>query len=122
MLIKTLTAACIAAACLWAPVPSFAAVSVWVHQAPPELRVEPAPQPRRGYQWVPGYWDWNGRHHVWKSGSWVHERHGYAYAAPTWVETKGKWHLQRGRWAKHDRDGDGVPNGQDRHPDNPNRR
>ncbi|MEO8155261.1 MAG: hypothetical protein ABI605_19515 [Rhizobacter sp.] len=135
MLNKTLAAACISAAFIWTPVPSFAAVSVWVHRAPPELRVEQAPAPRRGYHWVPGYWDWNGRRHVWKTGTWVRERHGYAYASPTWVEDHGKWRLQRGQWSKHDedrdgipnavdrdRDGDGVRNSKDRHPDNPARR
>jgi hypothetical protein len=29
--------------------------------------------------------------------------------------------MQRGSWARGDKDGDGVPNGQDARPNNPNR-
>jgi hypothetical protein len=44
--------------------------------------------------------------------------------APNWVERDGHWVMERGRWdrgGRHDRDGDGVPNRMDEHPNNPNR-
>ncbi len=125
MLIKTVLAACIAATFSLTALPSMAAHTetrtIWVRQAPPEVRVEQVPAARHGYQWVPGYWGYQGRHHVWHSGTWVRERHGHIYVAPTWVEHDGRWQLQRGQWRRHDRDGDGVPNSQDRRPDDPTR-
>ena len=103
-----------------APQSSIAAVSVGVQLTvpPPPLRYEQMPELRRGYVWVPGYWDWRGHHHVWVSGVWVKERHGYHYQPHTWVARNGGWTLERGRW---DRDHDGVPDRYDRHPANPYR-
>ena len=120
--------------------PSTAApVSVSVNVGPPAVRYEAVPAPRRGYDWTPGYWGWDGRRnrHNWVAGSWMRSRPGYAYAQPTWVERDGRWHQQRGAWARgggdrdhdglrndrdRDRDGDGVPNRRDNAPDNPRRR
>ena len=93
-----------------------------VREAPPPLRAEVVPAPRRGYVWAPGYWNWQGRHHVWHSGTWVRARPGYVYSSPNWVERDGRWEFQQGRWARGDRDGDGVPNAVDRHPNDPTRR
>lgn len=98
------------------------AAATWARVAPPEPRVEAAPQERRGHVWVPGYWDWRRNHHVWVSGKWVRERRGYRYREPVWQERDGRWHLERGRWARRDRDGDGVPNRADRRPNDPTRR
>ena len=122
MLIRTVVATCVVAAFSWAAAPSMAATTVWVRQAPPELRVEQAPQARRGSQWVPGYWDWRGNRHVWHTGTWVRARPGYVYASPNWVERDGRWNLRRGQWSRNDRDGDGVRNNRDRRPDDPTRR
>ncbi|HET6316107.1 MAG TPA: hypothetical protein VFG86_06600, partial [Chloroflexota bacterium] len=66
--------------------------------------------------------DWRGHHHVWHSGHWVRERTGFIYEAPVWVEREGRWTLKQGHWRRHDRDGDGVPNRLDSHPDDPTRR
>lgn len=98
-----------------------AAAAIYVQVAPPEMRVEAVPAPRRGYVWAPGYWNWRGNHHVWAKGTWVRERPGYAYHSPNWVERNGRWSMQSARWARSDRDGDGVPNRVDRQPDNPRR-
>ena len=89
---------------------------------PPE-RYELVPEMRRGYVWAPGYWDYRGDKHHWKKGTWVRERHGYSYEPHRWVERDGRWNLERSRWyqTRRDRDGDGIPNNRDRHPDNPNR-
>ncbi|MEO8103618.1 MAG: YXWGXW repeat-containing protein [Betaproteobacteria bacterium] len=118
---KFLPALLIAAGTLGAvtlPSQSVAAVGVTVQLAPPAPRAERVPAPRRGYVWVPGYWDWRGHRHVWVGGTWVKARHGYHYQPHRWVERNGGWYLDRGRW---DRDGDGIPDRVDRHPNNPNR-
>ncbi|MBQ5942398.1 MULTISPECIES: YXWGXW repeat-containing protein [unclassified Massilia] len=101
---------------------------VVVHKAPPASRHEAVPAARRGYDWVPGYWDWNGRRHVWVSGHWERDRPGYAYQRPEWRRDSSGWYLERGGWrhgervaARRDRDGDGVPNRFDARPRNPNR-
>lgn len=105
------------------PLPSVAATSreIIIERAPPAPRSERAPAVRRGYVWVPGYWDWRGNRHVWMKGTWVRERRGYAYQPHRWVERDGRWMLERGRWDRRDRDGDGVPDRRDARPNNPNR-
>ena len=131
-MIKKLLFAGAIAATMGATLPSTAAAEVFVRVAPPAARVEVAPEPRRGYVWVPGYWDWRGHRHVWVNGHWVRERRGYVYYAPRWVERNGGWYMERERWGRgdrdrdgvpnrvdRDRDGDGVPNRADRRPDNP---
>ncbi|NIA57147.1 hypothetical protein HAV22_26340 [Massilia sp. TW-1] len=65
------------------------------------------PAPRHAHEWAPGYWNGNGHRHVWMRGHWERVRPGYV------------WH--RPEWRQGDRDGDGVPNGVDRRPDNPKR-
>ncbi|MGZ5205002.1 MAG: YXWGXW repeat-containing protein [Caldimonas sp.] len=105
-----------------------------IRVAPPAPRVEAVPEPRRGYVWAPGYWDWTGHRHHWVAGHWVRERRGYVYTPPEWVNEGDHWRLRRGAWGRRDRDhdgvpnrfdrdrdGDGVPNSRDRGPDNPNR-
>lgn len=109
------------------PAISEAYVDIRVNVAPPPLRYEVVPQPRYGYVWTPGYWDWraygknyrNGYRHVWVNGYWVGERRGYYYQPHRWVQNNGAWILERSRW---DRDGDGIPNRYDRHPNNAYRR
>jgi hypothetical protein len=119
---KIIVGAMIAAGTLGAvalPLPSLAATRVMVvDRAPPPSREERVPEHRRGYVWAPGFWDWKHQKHVWVKGHWVRERKGYAYVEPRWAERNGHWELSRSRW---DRDGDGVPNNRDAHPDNPRR-
>lgn len=123
MFTKTLVAAGVTAALYFgAAAPSLAAADVWVHVAPPAARTEVVPAPRHGYQWVPGYWQWQRNRHVWHSGYWVRERPGYVYSAPTWVERNGQWQMRSGNWARRDADRDGVPNAVDRRPHDPTRR
>ena len=99
-----------------------------VHKAPPALRHEPMPAARRGFEWVPGYWDWNGRRYTWVSGHYEKIRPGYVYSRPEWRRDRNGWVLERGGW-RHgervarvtrpgDRDRDGVPNRFDRDRDN----
>lgn len=123
MLIGRITAAALlavasagfSAAALAAP------VSVGIRIGPPPPRVEVVPAARRGYVWVPGYWNWRGQRHYWVGGTWVRERRGYVYNQPTWVQDGERWRFHRGAWARGDRDRDGVPHGRDRHADNPRR-
>ncbi|HEX8479195.1 MAG TPA: YXWGXW repeat-containing protein [Telluria sp.] len=104
-----------------------------VRTQPPAPRREAVPSARRGYEWAPGYWNWNGRKYVWTKGHWERTRPGYAYARPTWSQGQNGWELDRGGWRhgdradrhdgprRGDRDGDGVPNRADDHPNNPRR-
>ena len=119
---KVLPAMLIAAVTLGAlaiPQVSTASTVVYSYVAPPAPRFERHPEPRRGYVWVPGYWDWRGHRHVWIAGAWLKARNGYHYQPHRWVAHNNGWQFERGRW---DRDGDGVPNRYDRAPDNPYRR
>jgi hypothetical protein len=124
ILVSVLLATGTLAASLLASTEAVARSEVYIRIAPPVQYVEVVPQYRTGYVWVPGYWDWrvdrrHGGRHVWVQGSWLRERHGYAYRPHRWVDNGGYWVQERGRW---DRDGDGVPNRYDRHPYNPYRR
>jgi len=87
--------------------------AIVVRDAPPPPRSEAMPPPRRGYQWVPGYWAREGRRYVWHEGTWVRARSGYSYRQPDWSEREGRWHYRPGRWEKGDVDHDGVPNALD---------
>lgn len=128
-----------------------ARVDIIIGNAPPPVRYEVIPAPRRGWEWVPGYWNWNGRRHYWIGGHWERVRPGYYFQHPEWQQHNGGWHLNRGGWQRgerhdnrneygnrghgygdrdrdgipnrmdRDRDGDGVPNRYDRNPNNPYR-
>jgi hypothetical protein len=137
-MLKQVMFSAVLAATLLAPVMPVAAVpaSVVIRIGPPPMREEAVPGPRRGYDWSPGYWNWNSRRsrHDWVAGSWIRSRPGYYYSQPTWVDRDGRWEQRRGAWTRgdrdrdgipnsrdRDRDGDGVPNRRDRAPDNPRR-
>jgi hypothetical protein len=119
MIRKTIFAAMLAASI--GAVASSASAEIIVRTAPPPPRTEVVPAPRHGKTWVAGHWGWRNNHHQWIAGTWVRDRPGYHYNQPNWVERDGRWHMQEGNWRRGDRDGDGVPNNQDRKPDNPNR-
>jgi len=103
------------------PMPASAAVGIYLNVAPPASRYEAVPAPRRGYVWSPGYWNARGKRHVWKAGHWERQRSGYHYSQPTWTQQGNRWQLDRGHWNRGDADGDGVSNGADRSPNNPDR-
>jgi hypothetical protein len=83
----------------FAPVQAFARDRVViVRDAPPPPRNEAMPHARRGYEWAPGYWNWNGRRYVWVRGHRV-RAHGKAHWVPhRWVEDGGRWRLENGHW------------------------
>ena len=113
---KVLVSALLAAGALGAvATPSVA--QIYLQIGPPAVQYEAVPAPRDGYVWSNGHWGYDGRQHVWSEGNWQPSRPGYVYSQPRWVEDNGRWNYQYSRW---DRDGDGVPNRQDRAPNNPN--
>jgi hypothetical protein len=137
---RKLLLAALAAGSITCAVPAFAAVDVFVDVAPPAPRYEVLPAPRAGYVWQPGYWSWDHGRHTWHKGYWVKERRGYYWHPARWEHRNGRYHFVQGRWdreryARNDRDHDGIPNRYDRdrdndgvpnryddHPNNPNRR
>lgn len=99
-----------------------------VKKAPPAPRREAVPAARRGFEWVPGYWNWTGNRYTWVKGHYEKVRPGYVYQRAEWRRDRNGWYLERGGWQhgdrmapRHDRDGDGVPNRADARPNNPNR-
>ncbi|CAH0269426.1 hypothetical protein SRABI118_03448 [Massilia sp. Bi118] len=118
---------CAAAAAListaaFVPAQAFAKGDVLVvRTAPPAPRHEVVPHARRGFEWAPGYWNWNGHRYVWQKGHFEKVRKGYSYHRPEWRQDGNGWTLVRGGWQRGDRDGDGVPNRLDNRPNNPNR-
>ncbi|QNK00660.1 YXWGXW repeat-containing protein [Dyella telluris] len=73
-------------------------VSVAVGVAPPPPRVEEVPPPRAGYVWSPGYWRWDGRQHLWVTGSWVRVRPGYVYRPGHWEHARDGWRWHDNSW------------------------
>lgn len=103
------------------PLTASADTRIYLNSAPPQPRHEVVPAPRKGYLWVPGYWNARNNRHAWQAGHWERNRPGYHYIEPAWTQHENRWVLQRGRWNRGDRDGDGVPNAVDRRPNDPNR-
>jgi hypothetical protein len=118
-LLAVLCAASLGAVSL--PMTASADTRIYFDSAPPQPRHEVVPAPRKGYVWVPGYYDLKGKKHVWKAGHWEKSRKGYHYVEPRWTQADNRWELHRGGWNKGDKDGDGVPNKYDAKPNNPNR-
>ena len=86
-----------------------------VYQPPPEpaqpIEVEAAPPapiaevqpaaPFGGAVWIPGYWQWNGHHHVWVGGHWSAPRAGWVWEPHKWEHgPRGRWHHVPGHWRK----------------------
>lgn len=92
-----------------------AGAPVYYQPPPPPPRYERVPPPRRAMVWEQGHWEWRHKSYVWVPGHWVRARHGHHYRQPGWHEVNGHWQYRSGGW---DRDGDGVPNRDDRYPDN----
>ena len=74
MILGTAAALLIGSAAL-APVQAIARDVVVVRTAPPGPRHESVPHARRGYEWLPGYWNWNGHRYIWMRGHWERARH-----------------------------------------------
>lgn len=81
-----------------APAQARGAVVVYATSAPPPLRVERIPPPRRGYVWIGGSWEWSHGRYRWAPGYWTHVRPGYHYAPARWVHGRNGWYRERGHW------------------------
>lgn len=77
------------------PMAANAQAGVYFNTALPPARSQVAPAARRGYIWVPGYWNARGNRHVWHSGHWERSRPGYNYVQPNWVERDNRWQFNR---------------------------
>ena len=95
---KLVVASLLAASTAVASHVAAARVDVDVLIAPPAPRYEVVPAPRHGYVWAPGYWAWDGRRHVWRSGSWMKERHGEHWVAHNWEQRGDRWYFHGGHW------------------------
>jgi WXXGXW repeat (2 copies) len=100
-LVVSVILACSVSACVVAPPPRAHARSVVdIDVSPPPPRVVVEPAPRRGYVWAPGYWQWDGRRHVWVEGRWIRERRGEHWVPAHWEDHGGRWHFEEGHWAR----------------------
>lgn len=79
--------------------PAFSGVGIDIEIAPPAPRVVVVPPPRVGWVWAPGYWRWDGYHHVWMEGHWMRARPGYHWVAEHWVEHHRHYRFVPGHWA-----------------------
>jgi hypothetical protein len=106
-----------------APVAQARPDTLIVKVAPPAPKHERAMAARRGYEWAPGYWNYNGRRYVWVKGHYERVRRGQSYHASEWRQGDNGWVLHRGGWraGMRDNDNDGVRNRDDSRPNNPNR-
>jgi hypothetical protein len=93
-----LAALCVAAATGLAPTLSSAAVNIDIDVAPPAPRVEVMPDPRPGYVWAPGYWNWRGHEHVWVAGRFMRERRGQHWVPEHWTQNGQHWRMEKGHW------------------------
>lgn len=72
---------------------------VYVEQAPPEPIVEVRPAtPFAGAIWIPGYWNWHGRHHQWVGGHWSAPREGHVWENGRWEREEHRYRWVPGRW------------------------
>jgi WXXGXW repeat (2 copies) len=73
-------------------------VGVVVINDPPPVRYVEV-QPRRGYLFVQGRWDWRGNQWVWIDGHWERERPNYAYRPGRWQRHPRRGHVWiEGNW------------------------
>jgi hypothetical protein len=71
-----------------------------IRTAPPRARAEARGSYRAGYEWVPGYWRWDGRGHVWISGHWERARAGYVWQPARWERRYDGYVFVPGRWVR----------------------
>ena len=87
-------------ACAAWPLAAEAQVSldVTIGTPPPPARVEIVPAPRPGFIWAPGFWSWDGHHHVWHRGYWEREHPGEHFVPAGWVNGPHGWHFAPAHW------------------------
>jgi hypothetical protein len=72
-----------------------------IRTAPPAPRVEARGSYRSGYDWVQGYWRWDGRRHYWVAGHWERQRAGYVWQPARWDRRYDGWVFIPGRWVRN---------------------
>jgi WXXGXW repeat (2 copies) len=80
--------------------PVFAQTEVIIRQAPPPMRMEPAPGVRPGYAWDQGHWRWDGRGYAWEPGHWQPMRHHSRWMPGHWQARGPNWVWVEGRWVR----------------------
>jgi hypothetical protein len=88
------------ASAIAAPTIASAGISIDIDVAPPPVRVETVPDPRGGYVWASGFWEWRDGAHVWVPGHYIRERHGYHWVPDHWDQRGPHWHHERGHWER----------------------
>ncbi len=69
----------------------------------PMAETRPAPPPRGGTYWVPGYWHWTGMQYAWIPGHWDAPPPGAVWNAPRYVQQGGRYWYEAGGWNRGDR-------------------
>jgi hypothetical protein len=100
--------------------PAYAQISISINLAPPAPQYEIVPVMQPGYVWAPGYWGWNGDHHVWVRGRPIVQREGYRWEPDRWDQRDQGYYRTAGHWqrdnvykpakAKHEKRNNGRDN------------
>ncbi len=69
-----------------------------VDSEPPPPRYRTV-QPRSGYVWIRGHWQYLNGKWKWKVGHWERARSGYAWQPGHWERRGNRYHWVEGRWA-----------------------
>ena len=85
-----------------APVLSYAAVSVSIIVAPPELPIYEQPMlPGDGYIWTPGYWAYDDGDYYWVPGTWIlPPRVGLLWTPGYWIWSDNFYVFHYGYWGR----------------------
>ena len=78
-----------------------ASFDIRIGTPPPPPRVIAPPPPRAGYVYAPGYWQWNGRRHVWVDGRYQRERRNYHWDEARWEQDGDRYRFHRGGWVRN---------------------
>jgi hypothetical protein len=80
--------------------PAYAQVNFNIVLAPPAPQHEVVPAMQPGYVWAPGYWGWNGDHHVWVRGRTITQREGYRWEPDRWDQRDHGYYRTAGHWQR----------------------
>ena len=76
------------------------AATVYVPEAPPELKVEVKIAPPHPHAvWVDGYWKWSHGRYAWVPGHWGKRAHG-TWVPGHWDKRPRGWVFIEGHWAR----------------------
>lgn len=77
--------------------------TIYVDTPPPVVVHEIEPDPRPGYVWAPGYYEYRGNGYKWKKGKWLKAREGVKYVPAQWYEDEDDrgYYFVPGEW-KHE--------------------